>query len=94
MPISAAPAARRPSRLAKFGDDRHEPDEVFLALRAWMLYRWQGNDRRFMEHPCRLRAWQRDRAALEADVRGRGGEAALNPMTVRRIREWAPEVLS
>ena len=76
-----------------FGDDRHEPDEVFLALRAWMLYRWQGNDRRFMEHPCRLRAWQRERAALEADVRGRGGEAFLNPMTVRRIREWAPEVV-
>ena len=59
-----------------------------------MLYRWQGNDRRFMEHPCRLRAWQRELAALQADIRGRGGEAALGPMPLFRIREWAPEALS
>ena len=43
-----------------FGDDRHEPDQVFLAFRAWMLYRRQGNERRFLEHPTRLRAWQRE----------------------------------
>ena len=77
-----------------FGDDRHEPDEVFLALRAWMLYMWQANDRRFLELPCRLHAWQREHAALEADVRGRGGEAVLNPRTARRTSERAPDVLS
>ena len=25
-----------------FGGDWHAPDQVFLAFRAWMLYRWQG----------------------------------------------------
>ena len=77
-----------------FGDDRHEPDQVFLALRAWTLYRWQGHGHRFLEHPCRLRAWQRELAALQADIRGRGGEAALGPMTLLKIREWAPETLA
>ena len=77
-----------------FGDDRHEPDEVFFALRAWMLYRWQGNDRRFMEHPCRLRAWQRELAALQADIKGCSKEAALGPLALLRVKQWAPEALS
>ena len=77
-----------------FGDDRHEPDQVFPAFRAWMLYRWQGNQRRFLEHPRRLRVWQRELAALQADIRGRGGDAALGPMPLLKIRAWAPETMS
>ena len=77
-----------------FGDDRHEPDQVLIALRAWMLHRWQGNGGRFLEHPSRLRAWQRELAALQADIRGRSGAAALGPLTLLRVKQWAPEALS
>ena len=77
-----------------FGDDRNEPDQVFIALRAWMLHRWRGNNGRFLEHPCRLRVWQRELAALQADIKGRSKEAALGALTLLRVREWAPEALS
>ena len=75
------------------GDDRHEPDQVFLVLRAWMLYRWQGNGRRFLELPVRMRAWQRELDALRADIGKRGGAGALRPLTLLKIREWAPEAV-
>lgn len=78
----------------QFGDDRHEPDQVFLVLRAWMLYRWQGNGRRFLELPVRMRAWQRELDALRADIGKRGGAGALRPVTLLKIREWAPEAVS
>ena len=78
---------------AHFGDGRAEPDQVVLALRAWMLYRWQGNGGRFLQRPCRQRAWQREPAALQADIARRGGAAALRPKTLDRIRQWAPEAL-
>ena len=77
-----------------FGDDRHEPDQVFLALRAWMLYRWQGNGRRFLQHPKSKRAWQRELDALRADIGKRGGAGALRPAALLKIREWAPEAVS
>ncbi len=41
-----------------YGDDRAEPDQVILALHAWMIYRWQQNDGRFLQRSCRQRAWQ------------------------------------
>ena len=77
-----------------FGDDRHEPDQVFIALRAWMLHRWRGNRGCALEHPCRLRAWQRELAALQADIKGRSKEAALGPLALLRVKQWAPEALS
>ena len=77
----------------QFGDDRDEPDQVFLVLRAWMLNRWQGNGRRFLELPVRMRAWQRELDELRADIGKRGGAGALRPLTLLKIREWAPEAV-
>eukprot|EP00969_Alexandrium_andersonii_P136011 6017829-Alexandrium_andersonii.AAC.1 len=36
-------------------DDRRGPGQAFLALRAWMLRRWQGNGGRFLQRACRAR---------------------------------------
>eukprot|EP00974_Lingulodinium_polyedra_P062325 6017527-Lingulodinium_polyedra.AAC.1 len=47
-----------------FGDDRAEPDQVVLALRAWMLHRWQQNAGAFLKRPCRKRVWQRELVEL------------------------------
>ena len=58
------------------------------------FYRWQGNERRFLEPPFRMLAWQRELAALKADILKRGGAGALRPATLSRIRQWAPEAVS
>ena len=76
-----------------YGDDRAEPDQVRLALKAWMIYRWQQNYGRFLQRSCRQRAWQREVESLTRDVARRGGELALNLATRARLREWAPQTL-
>ena len=77
-----------------FGDDRAEPDQVFLALRAWMLHRWQQNGGAFLRIPCRQRAWQLEFLDLRADIARRGGVAALRPKTLDCIRTRAPDVVA
>ena len=67
-----------------FGDDRNEPDQVVLVLRACMLYRWQGNGRLFLEHPAHMRAWPHELDTLRDDIRKRGGAGALRPRTLLR----------
>ena len=32
-----------------YGDDRAEPDQVILALKAWTIYKWQQNRGRFLQ---------------------------------------------
>ena len=76
-----------------YGDDRAEPDQVILALKAWMIYRWQQNNGRFLDRGCRLRAWQIEVENLRRDIGNRGGEPALHPKTRERLHEWAPMVL-
>ena len=76
-----------------YGDDRAEPDQVILALKAWMIYIWQQNDGRFLQRSCRQRAWQREVESLTRDVARRGGELALHLETRARLREWAPQTL-
>ena len=78
---------------AQFGDTRSEPDQIVLVLKAWMLYRWQGNGGRFLERRSRKEAWERERDALAIDIRKRGGPAALHANARAKIHEWAPEVL-
>ena len=78
---------------AQFGDTRSEPDQLVLVLKAWMLYRWQGNGGRFLERRSRKEAWERERDALAIDIRKRGGPAALHANARATIHEWAPEVL-
>ena len=78
---------------AHFGDTRSEPDQIVLVLKAWMLYRWQGNGGRFLERRSRKEAWERERDALAIDIRKRGGPAALHANARANIHEWAPEVL-
>jgi len=50
------------------GDDRAELDQVILAIKAWMFYRWQQNNGLFLQRGCRRRAWQREINALKARV--------------------------
>ena len=76
-----------------YGDDRAEPDQVILVLKAWMIYRWQQNDGRFLQRSCRERAWQTEVQNLMRDVARRGGELALHLATRARLREWAPQAL-
>ena len=76
-----------------YGDDRAVPDQVILALKAWMKYRWQQNDGRFLQRSCRQRAWQREVESLTRDVARHGGELALHLETRARLREWAPQTL-
>ena len=78
---------------AQFGDTRSEPDQIVLVLKAWMLYRWQGNGGRFLERRSRKEAWERERDALAIDIRKRGGPAALHANARAQLHEWAPEVL-
>ena len=76
-----------------YGYDRAEPDQVILALKAWLIYRWQQNDGWFMDRGCRLRAWQTEVENLRREIGKRGGELALHPKTRERLHEWAPMVL-
>ena len=76
-----------------YGDDHAEPDQVILALRAWMIYRWQQNEGRFLLRGCRRRAWQREVESLRRAIHHHGGELALQPQTQERLREWAPKAL-
>ena len=76
------------------GDSRAEPDQVVLALKAWMIYRWQFNDGRFLVRPCRLRAWQWEVNCLRREIASRGGAEALHPLTRERLWEWAPHTLA
>ena len=40
-----------------------------------------------------MRAWQREFAALKADIGKRGGAGALRPVTLRGVKQWAPEAV-
>jgi len=73
-----------------YGDDRAEPDQVLLALKAWMIHRWQQNDGRFLQRGGRKRAWLREVDSLTREVAKRGGGLALHPKTFERLHEWAP----
>ena len=73
-----------------YGDDRAEPDEVILALKAWMIHRWQQNDGRFLHGGGREGAWLREARRLTREINKRGGELALHPKTRERLGEWAP----
>ena len=83
-------AAYRSEVPAHFGDSRDAPDEVVLALRAWMLWRWQHHDNRFLKRRARAEAWYREAHALQKDVRLRGGLVTLQPRTRGALLEWAP----
>ena len=76
-----------------YGDGRAEPDQVILALKACVIYRWQQNCGRLLQRGCRLRAWQREVESLRREIGKRGGELALHPKTRARIHEWAPTAL-
>ena len=76
-----------------YGDSRSEPDQIVLVLKAWMLYRWQGNGGRFLQRRSRLEAWARERDALARNISERGGRGSLHPKAPEQIQLWAPSVL-
>ena len=67
---------------AQYGDTRSEPDQIVLVLKAWMLYRWQGNGGRFLERRSRKEAWERERDALAIGIRKRGARQPCTPTRV------------
>lgn len=77
-----------------YGDDRAEPDQVILALKAWMIHRWQQNHGRFLQRGARRRAWEREVESLRHEIGKRGGALALHPKTRERLGEWAPMTLA
>jgi hypothetical protein len=77
-----------------YGDDRAEPDQVLLALKAWMIHRWQQNDGRFLQRAGRKAAWSREVESLRREIRKHGGGPALHPKTQERLSEWAPMTLA
>ena len=77
-----------------YGDNRAEADEVILALKAWMIHRWQQNGGRFLHGGGRQGAWLREVQSLRREVNKRGGEFALHPKTREMLCEWAPMTLS
>ena len=88
-----AAAASKTLVPAHFGDSREQPDQIVLVLKAWMLYRWNGNDGKFMKRRSRQVAWERERDALAKDVRARGGRGSLHANALAKIEMWAPSVL-
>ncbi len=75
-----------PSRL---GDERHTPDQVFIVLKAWALFRMQYNA--FLSRASRRAVFDRESESLRAEVAERGD---LHANTVRALRAWAPHVLA
>ena len=67
---------------AQFGDTRSEPDQIVLVLKAWMLYRWQGNGGRFLERRSRKEAWERECDVLAIDIRNEGARQPCTPTRV------------
>ena len=47
-----------------------------------MLYRWQGNDGKFLKRHARQVAWERERDALAKEIRARGGKASLHEKSI------------
>ena len=78
---------------SQFGETRTEPDQVVLVLKAWMLYRWQGNGGQFLERRARRTAWERERNDLARDIKKRGCAAALHCNARFQMEQWAPDVL-
>lgn len=59
-----------------------------------MLWRWQGNHRRFLEIRSRSEAFEREARALQKDVALRGGFDELRPRTRSALLEWAPALFA
>ena len=76
-----------------YGDDRAEPDKVILALKAWMIHKWQENGGRFLHGGGRQNAWLGEAQSLKRGTNKRGGELALHVKTWERLCEWAPMTL-
>ena len=73
-----------------FGDTREAPDQVIIALKAWMWFRMQANN--FLDKKIRREVWAREIALLRKEVLEREGVGSLG-QAAQSIREWAPQVL-
>ncbi len=67
---------------------REEPDEVILALRAWMVQKMRRPS--FMEKKCRENCYIAEVDRLRRDV---AAHAVLQARTRECLVEWAPEVM-
>ncbi len=71
-----------------FDLSRAAPSQVFMALKAWMLWK-MGKSPRFLLKSCRRAFCANETAELQREV----GSVELAPRTRQMIREWAPHVL-
>ena len=77
---------------ARYGDDRTAPDEVVLALRAWMIWRFQWNGGAFLQCKARAAAFERESRSLQKEVAIRGGLGNLREPTRKALLDWAPRL--
>ncbi len=84
---------RKSLRPKDFGEGRCFPSQTVLALRAWMLFRWQGNDKKFLQKRARLLAWGSELDTLRAMIAEHGGRRSLHSQVHELILRWAPSAL-
>lgn len=95
--LDDAHLGRRPTRKSlrpcDFGEQRDNAEQTILALKAWMIHRWQANEGVFLEKRSRLLAWGVEVDNLRTAVAALGGRQRLHPGIRELIAQWAPTVL-
>ena len=78
---------------AHYGETRAAPARSFALLKAWALWR-AGHSGWSSQRPGRARQFERDLAALEAEVRSLPGELLGNDAADALLREWVPDLVA
>ena len=80
----------RPNR---FQEPRAAPEVTYLVLKAWMLWRMEWRDCKFLKGcAARLETWLREARALRHQVGRRHGD--LHEAARRQIEEFVPSISS
>ena len=79
---------RKSLKPSDFGEQR---EQTILALKAWMINRWQANE--FLKKRSRLEAWGAEVDSLRTAIAALGGRQRLHPGIRELIAQWAPTVL-
>ncbi|CAK0857217.1 unnamed protein product [Prorocentrum cordatum] len=80
-------------RPRRYGGGELGVRRVFIALRAWGLWRTSRGGGGWKERrSCRRKWWQSEVEALRRDLASLGGVDALGP-AAGDVRDWAPEIL-
>lgn len=81
---------RKSLKPCDFGEQRGNAEQTILALKAWMIHRWQANGGIFLKKRSRLLAWGVELDNLRAAVAALGGRQRLHPGIRELIAQWVP----